>query len=235
MSGTAALIEIALIFAVFCIQGAWPVPDVNEPYYLGKAIHYWNPDWLRGDFFMESADTHKVFYFTFGWLSLWLSPVALVWTGRIVTWLLLAWAWRRLSVAVVPRPWYSVLTAALFVCLMERCHMAGEWVIGGVEAKGFAYVLVFLGLEALVRNRWNRALLLFGAAAAFHVLVGGWAAVAAGMAWLWLIKPRPAGRVRGERDHWSRLYQESAAAAALPLAGASGRTAAGVARAYSRR
>ena len=66
---------------MFAIQGAWPVPDVNEPYYLGKAIHYWNPDWLRGDFFMESADTHKVFYFTFGWLSLWLGPVAL-WLDR---------------------------------------------------------------------------------------------------------------------------------------------------------
>ena len=96
------LAEIVLIFAVFAIQGAWPVPDVNEPYYLGKAIHFWNPDWLRGDFFMESPDTHKVFYFTFGWLSLWLSPVALAWTGRILTWALLAWAWRRLSFAVVP-------------------------------------------------------------------------------------------------------------------------------------
>ena len=157
ISSRRTLIEIALIFAVFCIQGAWPVPDVNEPYYLGKAIHYWNPAWLRGDFFMESADAHTVFYFTFGWLSLWLSPVALVWTGRILTWLLLAWAWQRLSAAVVPRPWLSVLTAGLFACLMDRCHMAGEWVVGGVEAKGFAYVLVFLGLEAMVRNRWNRA------------------------------------------------------------------------------
>ena len=118
------------------------MPDVNEPYYLGKAIHYWNPDWLRGDFFMESSDTHKVFYFAFGWLSLCMSPVALAWTGRILTWLLLAWAWRRLSVAILPRPWYSILSAALLACLMDRCHMAGEWVIGGVEAKGFAYVLV---------------------------------------------------------------------------------------------
>ena len=180
------LIEIALIFAVFAVQGAWPVPDVNEPYYLGKAIHYWNPDWLQGDFFMESADTHKVFYFTFGWLSLWLSPTMLAWTGRILTWLSLAWAWRRLSSAVIPRHWYSVLTAALFACLMERCHMAGEWVIGGVEAKGFAYAFVFLGLEGLVRNRWNQALLMFGAASALHVLVGGWFVVATALAWLWL-------------------------------------------------
>ena len=80
------LVEIALIFAVFCVQGAWPVPDVNEPYYLGKAIHYWNPDWVQGDFFLESADAHQVFYFTFGWLSLWLSPPVLAWTGRMLTW-----------------------------------------------------------------------------------------------------------------------------------------------------
>jgi hypothetical protein len=176
-------VEIALIFAVFAIQGAWPVPDVNEPYYLGKAMHYWNPDWLHHDFFMESPGTHKVFYFTFGWLSLWLGPTALAWTGRILSWALLAWAWRRLSFAVVPRTWWSVLTAALFACLMERFHMAGEWVIGGVEAKPFAYVFVFLAIEAILRDRWNRALVLLGAATAFHVLVGGWAAVAAGIAW----------------------------------------------------
>jgi hypothetical protein len=179
------LAEIVLIFAVFAIQGAWPVPDVNEPYYLGKAIHFWNPDWLPHDFFMDSPDTHKVFYFTFGWLSLWLPKTVLAWSGRALSWALLAWAWRRLSFAVVPKAWWSVLTAAMFACLMERCQMAGEWVIGGVEAKPFAYAFVFLGIEALLRDRWNRALALFGAAAAFHVLVGGWAAVAAGVAW-WL-------------------------------------------------
>jgi hypothetical protein len=185
------VLEIALVFAVFFLQGAWPVPDVNEPYYLGKAIHFWNPEWAAGDFFLETADSHQVFYFTFGWLALWLSPDVLAWTGRILTWGLMAWAWRRLSFAVVPRMWLSVLTAALFVCLQERCQMAGEWVVGGVEAKGFAYVLVFLGLEAMVRNRWNRAWLLLGAASAFHVLVGGWAVVAAGIAWLLLGKGRP--------------------------------------------
>lgn len=178
--------EIVLIFAVFAIQGAWPVPDVNETHYLGKVIHYWRPGSLQNDFFMDSPDTHKVFCLTFGWLSLWLGPTALAWTGRVLAWGLLAWAWRRLSVAIVPRAWYSVLTAALFACLMTRCQMAGEWVIGGLEAKPFAYVFVLLGIESLVRERWNRALMLFGAAAAFHAIVGGWSAVAAGVAWLTL-------------------------------------------------
>ncbi len=183
--------EIGLILAVFTLQGAWPVPDVNEPYYLGKAIDYWNPDWIANDPFLESADTHTVFYFTFGWLSLLFSPPALAWIGRLATWTLLAWAWRRLSFAVWPRPWGAALTGAIFVCLLQRCQMAGEWVIGGVEAKGFAYVLVLLGLEALVRGRWNRTWLLFGAASAFHVLVGGWSVVAAAAAWLLLWDDRP--------------------------------------------
>jgi hypothetical protein len=194
------LAEIALVFAVFFLQGAWPVPDVNEPYYLGKTIHYWNPAWAAGDFFLDSKDTHKVFYLTFGWLSLWLRPAALAWTGRIITWWLLAWSWRRLSFAVLPRPGWSIPSAALFAMLMDNCHMAGEWVIGGVEAKGFAYVLVFLGLESLVKNHWNRTWLLLGAASALHVLVGGWAAIAALLAWLLVGRDRP-----GLRSMWPSL------------------------------
>lgn len=184
MSRLQTLAEIALIFAIFFIDGAAPVPEVNEPYYLGKAIFYWNPDWAANDFFLNTADTHQVFYFTFGWLSLWLTPTALAWTGRILTWALLAWSWRRLSFAVLPRRWTAILSAALLVMLIKNFHMAGEWLVGGVEAKGFAYALVFLALEAVVRNRWNRAWLLLGAAAAFHVLVGGWSVVAAGLVWL---------------------------------------------------
>ncbi|MBN1908845.1 MAG: hypothetical protein JW818_03825, partial [Pirellulales bacterium] len=122
--------EIGLIFLVFCLHGAWPVPDVNEAHYLGKAIHYWNPNWVGDDFFLDSQDTHTVFYFTFGWLSLWLRPVVLAWTGRLITWALLAWAWRRLSFAVAPRAWWSVLTAAMLVGLVEYFNMAGEWIVG---------------------------------------------------------------------------------------------------------
>src|SRR5262245_25750257 len=179
-----AALEIILILGVFIIHAGSAVPDVNEPHYLSKAKHYWNPSWCSEDVFCTSADAHQVFYWTFGWLSLWLSLPALAWVGRFITWTLLAWAWRRLSVAIVPNPLYAVLSAALFVALNAHCHMAGEWVVGGLEAKGFAYVLVLLGLEQLVRNRWTWVWLLLGAAGAFHVIIGGWSVVAAGIAWL---------------------------------------------------
>ena len=194
--------EVSLVFLVFFIQGAVPVPEVNEPYYLGKAIHFWNPHWAASDFFLNTADCHKVFYFTFGWLALWLAPPALAWVGRLLTWALLAWAWRRLSFALVPRAWWALPTAVLLVVLTKWFPMAGEWIIGGVEAKGFAYVLVFLGLEAILRNRRRRTWLLLGGASAFHVLVGGWSAVAAGV--VWLLAPATACRCgRSGRGCWA--------------------------------
>ena len=183
--------ELVGIFFVFFLQGAWPVPDTNEPHYLGKAIHYWNRDWIPKDFFLDSPDAHDVFYFTFGWLARYVAPPVLAWIGRILTWAWLAWAWQRLSWAVLPRPGYAVLSAALLATLTERAHMAGEWLIGGVEAKGFAWALVLMGLERLLRGRWNGALACFGAGTSFHALVGGWGGVAAGLAWLLEGKHRP--------------------------------------------
>lgn len=185
-SRLAVLLEVALIFAVLALHASWPIPDVNEAHYLGKAKHYWDPGWIPRDAFLDSSDTHLAFYVAFGWITRWLSlPMAAV-AGRAITWLLLAWSWQRLSWAVVPRFGMSVLTAALFVALHERMHMAGEWVVGGVEAKGFAYALVFFALAAVARGAFNRAWVLLGAASAFHVLVGGWTVVAT--AWSWLLQ-----------------------------------------------
>lgn len=188
------VLELAGIFLIFFIQGAWPVPDTNEPHYLGKAIHYWNPDWIPEDFFLDAPDAHHVFYFTFGWLARYLKPALLAWVGRLLTWIWLAWAWQRLSWAVLPRHGYAVLSAALLATLTERAHMAGEWLIGGVEAKGFAWAWVLMGLERLVRGKWNWALACFGAGTSFHVLVGGWGGVAAGLTWLLAGKHRPSLR-----------------------------------------
>lgn len=181
-----ALIETALLAGVFALQAAWPPPDVNEAHYLGKAKHYWNPTWAAGDFFFDSADTHLLFYLACGWLTRWFSLAACAWLGRWLTWLLLAAAWQRLCQAVTGRPGWAVLSGALFLSLNTGCHLAGEWVVGGFEAKGLAYALVFAALAELVRERWNRALLLLGGASAFHVLVGGWATIALALCWLLL-------------------------------------------------
>ena len=199
-SAVRAAAETVLIFLLFFIFAGWPPPDVNEAHYLAKAKHYWNPEWCSGDLFLESGQAHLFFYWTFGWLTLLLPLPAVAWIGRLVTWAALAWAWQRLSHALVPRPLMSVLTAALFLLLHSHFHMAGEWVVGGVEAKGLAYVFVLLALGEMVRQRWRMVWIFLGIATSLHVLVGGWSWIAAGVAWLACGRQRPPlirGRNRG--------------------------------------
>ncbi len=178
------ILESLLIFALFAMQGAWSIPDVNEPCYVGKSIRFWNAAWAQGDFFLESANPHAAYYVTLGWLSLYLTPIAFTWTVRIFGWLLLAIGWQRLSSAIIPRAGVSILTATIFAYLAESCTLAGEWVIGGTESKVFAYAAVFGAIAACLRRRWNLGWLLIGFGTLFHVLVGGWTGVILGAVWL---------------------------------------------------
>lgn len=170
-------------FLVFAAHGAWPTPDSNETHYLGKARHTWDSTWCAGDLFLESRDFHKTFGWTFGWVAKLCTLPAAAWIGRLLTWGLLAWAWQRLATRLLARPEFGPLAAALFVMLTERTHMAGEWIVGGVEAKGFAFVLILWALSEMVVGRWKWVFPLLGGASLFHVLVGGWATLAALVTW----------------------------------------------------
>jgi hypothetical protein len=178
------LAEVLLIVMVFFTLAGDPAPHVNEPHYLSRLKHYWNPDWCAGDLFLDSPEAHLVFAWAFGWVTSFMSLAATAWTGRLVVWTLLAWAWQRLSWRLVPVPLASVLSAALWITLTRLGNFAGEWVVSGVEAKCFAYVFVLLGLRELVDRRWNRLWLWLGAASAFHAVVGGWSVVICAGVWL---------------------------------------------------
>jgi hypothetical protein len=132
-----------------------------------------------------------VFYLAVGWLSRWQSLEMFAWTGRILSWGLLAVAFWRLCSALGIDGLYAPLAAALFVALNSRYRLAGEWVVGGFEAKGIAYAAVLWSLERCIRGRWNQALLAVGIAIAFHALVGGWSAIALGFVWLTQSSDRP--------------------------------------------
>ncbi len=191
-SKTIAIAEIALVFVVFFLHGAWPTPDVNETGCITKMVHYANPEAFAHDFFCNTGDVYIVFYWTFGWLTkLGLALDTVAWIGRLVTWLLLAIAWRTLSASVLPRPWLSVVAAQLFAMLTEQTHMAGEWIVGGFEAKGIAWALVLGSLAALVHGRWRTAWILVGIAASFHVVLGAWSAVCLAIVWLASSRSRP--------------------------------------------
>ncbi len=172
------LVETLIITACFFAYGGQPAPDVNESHYLTKAKHFWDRGYCPDDLFLASSFTHWLFYVSCGWLTKFVSLTTFAWVGRTIIWSLLAFAWQRLSYAIVPLRLMSVLSALFFLLLNDRAHLAGEWVVGGFEAKGFAYFFVILALSFMVRGNWKVVWPLLGMGAAFHVLVGGWAVLA---------------------------------------------------------
>jgi len=158
------------------------VPGINEPHYLSKAKHFWNPDWCRGDLFLDSSNTHLVFYQTLGLLTRTLTLEQTAWIGRAVALSLLAVGWTFLVSRLVPGLWSSLWSAWVFLALQAIGNYSGEWMIGGVEAKVFSYALVLWGLAFLINHRLNRAAFSAGLAVSFHPIVGIWSLACAGFA-----------------------------------------------------
>jgi len=202
----AAAIVIFVSFFVFAAVRA-PVPGVNEPHYLSKAKHYWNPDWCSGDLFLESSNPHRFFYQAVGWPTLWLSLEQTAWLGRWLALGVLALGWTALGHRLLHDKWAVMCSAWIYLLLAAIGNLSGEWIVGGVESKVFAFGLLLLGGALALDGAWNRAAIASGLAIAFHPLVGVWGVVAASIATLPAIVRRSGTQDKRVRTHWTRNWR----------------------------
>jgi len=165
---------IVVIFAALCWS---PPPDANEAHYLCKAKHFWNPQFCKGDLFLESANAHWFFLASFGLLPQFLSLEHSAWVGRTVCWSMLAIGWRSLVRNFIDRSLLIVLSSGLYVMVNRLGHLAGEWVVGGVEGKSAAYAVLFLAISAAIQKRHAAMWFCLALATLFHALIGLWGTV----------------------------------------------------------
>src|SRR6056297_2406576 len=90
------VVAIALFWAAY-LSIQVPVPGVNEPHYLCKAKHFWDASYCPGDFFLDSSNTHYVFYLTFGVLTKWMPLATVAILGRVIGVTLLATGWTAVT------------------------------------------------------------------------------------------------------------------------------------------
>ncbi len=184
-----AIVAFVLCWAAFTAYSFLrvPIPGINEPHYLGMARAEWDPQWCRGDMFLASAKPHRAFYLAIGWLTHWLSLEQTAIAGRMVSLGLVAWGWSKLARALDLDVVGALLSATVLLAIQSTGSWSGEWLIGGVESKVFAYGFVFAGWGALLAGRVNAAGLWLGLATTLHPVVGAWATIAtlAGIAWRW--------------------------------------------------
>jgi hypothetical protein len=178
------LTEWLLVTAIFAAAGAWPTPDTNEAHYLARARHAADPAWAAGDFFLETPEAHGLFARALGPLTTWLSLDATAWVGRLAGWGLLALGFMHAARSLLPAATARILAAAMFSLALRHTTAAGEWLIGGCEAKVFAWAGVLWAAGDIARGQWGRAWAALGAATAVHPVVGGWGMGAAAAAWI---------------------------------------------------
>ncbi len=180
------LVLTAAVCAAFAAFATWrsSLPGVNEPHYLCKARHFWDPAWCARDQFLTSANAHWVFYATVGSLTRVFSFDQAAWIGRMIVWGGLAFAWVRLSSRLLGERWLPLLAALFTLAILAPGSMAGEWLVGGVESKGFAYAALLVALDAACSQKWREAAIAAGVSISFHPIVGGWGVVALGAAHL---------------------------------------------------
>lgn len=174
-----AAVETLMVVAVFFVFAGDPPPAVNEAHYLVLAKNFWQPQWCSEDLFAASDKPHILFHATLGALTQSFSFSASAWIARLVGWALLAAGLRAVCRAVTDRDYACVLVAVVWIAGIEWFNFAGEWVVGGIEAKVPAYALVLVAMSQMALGRWGRVWPLLGLASAFHVLVGGWTVIAA--------------------------------------------------------
>ncbi len=171
-----AILMIILIGGSFAADSfmRFPVPGTNEPHYLTKARHYWNPQWCADDFFLESSNAHLFFFQTVGAVTQVLTLPLTAVLGRFAGFLLLAIGWYRLINILCPGFWAPLITAWFYLALAAIGNFSGEWIIGGIESKVFAYGFLFLALANACEQNWNRAGIYAGLTITWHPVVGVW-------------------------------------------------------------
>jgi hypothetical protein len=232
-SGTSLRLRIvvtAAVFASFAISSfvRYPIPGPNEPHYLCKAKHYWDPAWCARDFFLESSNAHLIFFQTFGLLTRWLSLDATAVIGRLLGLLIFATGWTLLVHTLVPARWPPLWAAWIYLLIAAYAgNLSGEWLIGGIEAKVIAYGLLFAAMACCtqaISTRNQGSLLvagvLIGIAISFHPVVGIWGAACGVFATLgvFLLGTR-SSQTTSRRLSWRSILAACATAGLLGIPG----------------
>lgn len=159
----------------------------NEIDVLPLAKHYAEQTWISEDWYLNQPPSYRVlFQALFGNLAAAWGFLVTSLVGRLLCYGLVA-----LGLVLISRKLglsLPLLLLAVVLFLSNQSLVAGEWIVGGLEAKSIAYSLILLALSLMLNGRYLWMALMLGLATSFHVLVGGWAFLAV-LIWL-LVRPK---------------------------------------------
>ena len=187
----------------------------NEVDILPLAKHYADPSWVSQDWYLSQAGGYRfLFELTFGWLIVNFGFLATSIIGRLCCYSLVAIGLVLIGQQLrLSLPFLLLATIFFAGQGVAQGASAGEWIVGGLEAKAVAYGLILMAIALMLAGRYLGMALLLGLATSFHVLVGGWAFLTT-LGWFCL---RPSTRLSKLREIYPLLLLLYLAASAVAL------------------
>jgi len=149
----------------------------NEMDVLPYARAIFDPDWLGSDWYLHLEIPYRfLFSYPVGWSIDTFGWVPTIVAGRLLTYLFIATALYDLRKTILPKASTPIfiLPVALFLLLFRTGIGPGEWIVGALDTKVFAYGFAMVSLSRTIRGQWVIAMSAAGLALSFHLLVGGY-------------------------------------------------------------
>ncbi|MGB9748032.1 MAG: hypothetical protein ACPLXM_13990 [Bacteroidales bacterium] len=165
---------VLFLFILLCINFVSPHLHPNEEHYFALAKQYLDPQWIKDSFsFTDPPETKILYYYITGFALKFLSFEQLSLLAGILISLLLSWSLARIF-RLFRLDNIDVMVLLQIGFFPFQSFFAYEWIFGGFEPKSLAYVLLFVSLYFLLKEKNVPAMISLAAATWFHFLVAGW-------------------------------------------------------------
>lgn len=169
------LIQAVTVFVIiflfsFKINISYNEMDVT-PY--GRA--FYNIDWLKNDWYLNLRIPYRsLFSYPIGFFSDNFGFLNTIYIGRVISYILIAVSVTKLVNTISDNKYsiYYLLALTIFFYYFRLGLGAGEWMVGGLDTKVFAYGFALLSISSFINNNIKRWLLFSGITLSFHILIG---------------------------------------------------------------
>ncbi len=148
----------------------------NEVGKLMLAKQFIFPDWLPNDWYLSQPQKYQaLFQLCFGHSIAQFGFLATSIGGRLIYYSLIASGLVLIARKIKLQLFGLFIATTLFLYSHQGVAIAGEWMVGSLETKGFAYGLVLIAIWLAMKKRYIWMIASLGVATSLHILVGGYA------------------------------------------------------------
>ena len=164
------ILTLTIITSIFCFKFhiAYNEMDIF-PYAKATFLHGLSPSWYL-DFKFPS---NFLFNYILGFFMSRYDSFAIIILGRVLSYIFICYSYIYLSRVLKLSFFTSTVTYIIFLYFFKNgIGDAGEWMVGGLEAKVFAYSISIFSLSSFLKNNYKRGFLFAGLSLSIHLLVG---------------------------------------------------------------